>query len=192
MLRGALIVAREVEDGDPIIGVLLHPYDFVESGDKRAVMTTEEFADELQWLLSQPDVQVMSVDQLASNQALDVARFRANAPASFETMCPPFIVTTNDTPVYRGTQAARRVKLRRTIATLGTHAGSALGGAMIASGLFGWFEVEAHLVLFIITMATLMLLALFVRTRRRNLYFRSAIAGAFASGLLIAGLFGLP
>jgi uncharacterized protein DUF2334 len=192
-LRLAVSLAFEADDADPIVGLLLHPYDFSESGEDRAVMSTKDFDKELRWLLKQPHVKVMSVSELASsNRALDVARFRANSPASFETVCPPFIVTTDDTPIYRATNAVRREKLWRALAAVAAHGASAIGGGLIATALFAWFEAGAHIVLFMITMAALMLLALFVRTRGRSLYFRSAMAGAFASGLLIAGLFGLP
>jgi len=191
-LRQAVRFALDSDDADPIVGVLLHPYDFTESGDQRAVMTTAEFDTELRWLVSQPQVQVKSVNQLAEdNAALDAKRFRANAPSSFETICPPFVATTDNTPIYRATDAARRDTRMRAIAAIGTHGAAALVAGFLATSLFARVAHGTGLPIATIVVAALTLIVLFVRTRTRSLYFKSAVAGAFASGLLIAGLFGL-
>jgi hypothetical protein len=191
-LRQAVRRALDSGDADPIVGVLLHPYDFTESGDSRAVMTTEEFDTELRWLLSQPHVQVRSVNQLADdNAALDVTRFRANAPSPFETICPPFVATTDTTPIYRATDAARRDTRVRAIAAIATHGAAALAAGFLATSLFARLAPGTGLPIATIVVAALMLIVVFLRARTRSLYFKSAVAGAFASGLLIAGLFGL-
>ena len=191
-LRQAVRRALDSDDADPIVGVLLHPYDFSESGDQRAVMTTEQFDAELRWLLSEPQVQVRSVNQLADdNAALDVTRFRANAPSSFESICPPFVSTTDNTPIYRATDAAKRDTRMRAIAAIATHGATALVAGILATSVFARLAHGAGLPIATVVLAALMLLVLFVRARTRSLYFRSAIAGAFASGLLIAGLLGL-
>jgi peptidoglycan/xylan/chitin deacetylase (PgdA/CDA1 family) len=192
-LRQAVGLALDSDDADPIVGVLLHPYDFAESGDQRAVMTTEEFDRELRWLLTQPQVKVRSVNQLADDNAaiLDVTRFRANAPSSFETICPPFVSTTDNTPIYRATDGAKRDTRVRAIAAIATHGVVALVAGFLATSVFARLAPGTGLPIATIVVAALVLLVLFVRARTRSLYFRSAVAGAFASGLLIAGLFGL-
>jgi len=135
---------------------------------------------------------VKSVNQLAEdNAALDAKRFRANAPSSFETICPPFVATTDNTPIYRATDAARRDTRMRAIAAIGTHGAAALVAGFLATSLFARVAHGTGLPIATIVVAALTLIVLFVRTRTRSLYFKSAVAGAFASGLLIAGLFGL-
>jgi peptidoglycan/xylan/chitin deacetylase (PgdA/CDA1 family) len=101
-LRVAVVSARESGDPDAIVGVLLHPYDFEESGDKRAITNCRAFEQELRWLVAQPDVKVQTVGQIAQgNDTLDVGRYRANQPLAFESIFPPFVRTTNQTPFLR-------------------------------------------------------------------------------------------
>jgi peptidoglycan/xylan/chitin deacetylase (PgdA/CDA1 family) len=103
-LRDAVARARNSQDSDPIIGVILHPYDFKSSGDSRAVTDAAGFDAELAWLATQKDVAVVSISELARNNAtLDANRFRANQPLWFESIVPPFVATTSGTPFFRST-----------------------------------------------------------------------------------------
>lgn len=121
-LRSAIDHARTIIDPDPIIGVLLHPYDFHESGDPRGMMNCEEFEHELGWLAQQSGVQVRTVGVLANeNHVLDVGRYLANQPSPLESIFPPFLMKTNDTPVYMTSQLARRVRANRVAVTVFLH-----------------------------------------------------------------------
>jgi hypothetical protein len=189
-MRPAVAAARESADADAIVGVLIHPYDFTESGDSRKIMSCDEFGEELQWLVAQPDVRVASVSQLAmENRSLDVARFRANAPARFESVFPPFVQTTQESIVYRSTSPAAQTKRRNVIATAATHLGIGLLGALVATLLYSWLDLTAGVVALATTMAAVLLVALLARARRHGtIRFRSATLGALASGAVIAGL----
>lgn len=121
-LRAAVSRARNSRERDPIIGVLLHPYDFRESGDPRARMSCAEFERELEWLKAQGDVSIVSASQLlASNSSLDTERFRANQPARYENIFPPFIARTSDDPLYFSAAAARGARWRRVSVALLVH-----------------------------------------------------------------------
>jgi peptidoglycan/xylan/chitin deacetylase (PgdA/CDA1 family) len=55
-LREAVEFARISSDPDPIIVVLLHPFNFVEYDRDRGQFTCQSFDDLLSWLAAQPDV----------------------------------------------------------------------------------------------------------------------------------------
>lgn len=134
-LRAAVSRARDSTERDPIIGVLLHPYDFRESGDPRARMSCAEFERELEWLKAQADVSIQSVSQLlTSNPSLDTERFRANQPARYEDIFPPFVARTTDGPLYFSAVAARRARWRRVSIALLVHLAILLLG-FLATGM---------------------------------------------------------
>jgi len=121
-LRSAIDYARATADTDPIVGVLLHPYDFRESGDPRGVLSFVEFDRELGWLVQQGDVQVRSIGMLANaNHVLDVGRYLDNQPSLLENIFPPFVMKTNDTPVYMTSRLARRTRAARLAASVLLH-----------------------------------------------------------------------
>jgi peptidoglycan/xylan/chitin deacetylase (PgdA/CDA1 family) len=131
-LRTALDHARASGDPDPIVGVLLHPYDFEESGDCRATLTCESFEAELASLARQPDVDIVSVStRAAAAPAVDLARFRANQPMPCESACPPFVPTTDQIPFYRSTADALNAKQHRGLALAATVALATIGGLTV-------------------------------------------------------------
>lgn len=118
-LRAAISAARadsdESADNDEsaIIGVMMHPYDFIESGDQRGKISLAEFEQELVWLKSQSDVRVVSISELFSSTAVDCRRFVANMPSSFEEAYPSFIDKTYTDPVYHSTAQASKKRFVR-------------------------------------------------------------------------------
>jgi peptidoglycan/xylan/chitin deacetylase (PgdA/CDA1 family) len=188
--RAVGLASTVAANDDPIVGVLLHPYDFTESGDSRAVISCDGFDKELKWLTDQADVRVVSVSQLArENTTLDVARYRANAPSPLESVFPPFVRTTEQSPVYRSTSAVEQTKRRNAVATVSTHVGIAMLGGFATAALFSWFALAASLVALTTTSAAVLLIAVVVRARKhRSIYFRSSMLGALVSGVILAGL----
>jgi peptidoglycan/xylan/chitin deacetylase (PgdA/CDA1 family) len=190
-LRDAVTVARRSRDPDPIIGVLLHPYDFKESGDPRAAMTCSAFAEEVRWLTEQPDVRVVPISRLSSeNSTLEAPRYRANQPLSFESVFPPFVRTTVATPVFRSSGVARRVNAVRGFATGATYVAAAVLGAVLAGVIWPRLEMQRFsYVLFADLAIGAALLVLLARTAmHREVYFRTMLAVAALSGMMIGAL----
>jgi hypothetical protein len=188
MMREALARARTSVDQDPIVGVLMHPYDFVESGDSRAVITCDGFNEELKWLVSQPDVRVASVSELAArNQTLDAERFVANAPSRLESVFPPFVRTTDQTPIYGSTATVERTKRRNVTAAVATHVAALAIGAVV--GAVSWPLLPLSAVAVATALAALALIILLMRARRSGaIFFRSSMLSAALLGVVIAGL----
>jgi peptidoglycan/xylan/chitin deacetylase (PgdA/CDA1 family) len=187
-LRAAIATARESGDPDAIVGVLLHPYDFEESGDKRAITNCQAFEQELRWLVAQPDVKVLTVGQIAQrNATLDVARYRANQPLAFESIFPPFVRTTTQTPFLRSMKQGRRSRALRSLATFTTYGTAALASAVAAGFLWSRPEVEASSLAGVARLGlTLLLFMLVARTiMHRAVYFRSMLALSVLAGIFV-------
>lgn len=63
-LRDAVKAARTSFDEQPLIVVLFHQYDFIELKDKRGNISLQELSDLLDWLSSQRDLRLMSINQV--------------------------------------------------------------------------------------------------------------------------------
>ncbi|HGY56248.1 MAG TPA: DUF2334 domain-containing protein [Caldithrix abyssi] len=119
-LDKALLMAAESKDDAPVIAVLLHPYDFENSGDKRASIKWNVFEKKVQELSRKEDVQIMSVAQALNNKEvrLDTARYRANQPVIIESIYPPFVPVTYNEPVYFSEKIARKKHKKKIILTI--------------------------------------------------------------------------
>lgn len=188
-LRTAVSRARDSTERDPIIGVLLHPYDFRESGDPRARMSCAEFERELEWLKAQADVAIQSVSQLLNgNPSLDTERFRANQPPRYENIFPPFVARTTDAPLYFSAAAARRARRRRVSVALLVHLAILALGFLATGMMLAFIPVDLNgglgSVLPWAVWGTVALLG--IRTIiKQQLYFRALATGL---GLTGAGL----
>jgi peptidoglycan/xylan/chitin deacetylase (PgdA/CDA1 family) len=133
-LESAVEAARNSGDADPVIGVLMHPYDFRESGDPRAQVDLAALDGKLAWLRQQADVTVASVTALATGStAFDIRRYAANQPLAHEQLVPPFIPGVADTPWYASTVGAESARQRRLLGSIGTYLLVLICG--LASGL---------------------------------------------------------
>lgn len=189
-LRQAIARAKNSGDADPIIGVLLHPYDFKESGDARGTMTCETFAAELLWLTQEPGVRVVPISRLsAENHTLGATRYRANQPLRFEQVSPPSVPTTRATPFYRSEAGARRTRVLRALATLGTYIGAVVAGFAVHRFVGKGLEAQAlQVVDFGPYVMGALLLALLARIAvKREVHFRTMLAFALLSGMMMAG-----
>jgi hypothetical protein len=130
-LESAVAAARAQPSGDPVIGVLMHPYDFRESGDERARADLPGLGRKLQWLATQTDVTVAPVSVLASDRArFSSQRYAANQPLRLEDLMPPFVGRVGDLPFYPDARAALAVQRRRALVTAGVHLFAALAGLL--------------------------------------------------------------
>jgi predicted deacetylase len=129
-LESAVEAARKGGDDDPVIGVLMHPYDFRESGDQRAQVDLAVLDRKLAWLKQQADVSVASITALAvASPSFDMARYAANQPLAREQLVPPFIRSVADTPYYASTAGAAAARRLRLAGSVGTYLLAAVIGA---------------------------------------------------------------
>jgi hypothetical protein len=92
-LQNAVKTARNIRDFQPIIVVLFHEYDFLEIDKRQGKFTYQEFLDLLNWITSQKDIHVMTVNQATYMVSdLSAKRFLMNHSAkSLLRFIPPFI-----------------------------------------------------------------------------------------------------
>ena len=78
-IHDAIKEARASLDVQPLIVVLFHVYDFKEVNKEYGYMTFKEFEDQLRWLKSQKDIQLMSISQASKMiKNLDVNRLKSS------------------------------------------------------------------------------------------------------------------
>jgi peptidoglycan/xylan/chitin deacetylase (PgdA/CDA1 family) len=121
-LRRAILYARATNDTAPIIGVMLHPYDFFEAEDPRSFMGLADFEMEIEWLKQNQDVAIQSaIGLLNSDATLDSKRFEQNMPSVIENIYPPFLERCYQNPVYLSTKVAGGKRWKKTIAAIACH-----------------------------------------------------------------------
>lgn len=113
-LRQAVETARRDGAEDSVIGVMLHPYDFHESGDSCSCISLADFEKALVWLLAQDDVRVVSISALLQTSPdMNLRRLKANHPSIFENVYPAFASRLYSDPLYYSTAQGRLRKLKR-------------------------------------------------------------------------------
>lgn len=192
-VRRAVDEARESSDPEPIVGVLMHPYDFKESGDARAQLTGEDLERELAWLAAQDDVRVASIGALMAEGAdLSAARFIANAPPAVEAIAPPFVTPMPSRAVYGslvGARALRRVNQYSIVGFyLAVAAVAGIAGYMATLMLRSLSEELPLIAAGVVALGCVATLGRVVLKRR--LAFRAALVGIATAGLLIGQLMG--
>jgi peptidoglycan/xylan/chitin deacetylase (PgdA/CDA1 family) len=192
-LRQSVAAARQSGDPSPIVGVLLHPYDFAGSGDPRADVTWSAFEADLHWLTQQPDVDVLPIGRIAElTPSLTAGRYRANQPPRFESAFPPFVPTTFSTPFFMSEPQARRTRTSRTAITASTYVAAVLVGWFLVLAYRQWIQPSINApaaAAGIRTSLGISMTLLMARIAiRRRLYFRTALASAFLLGILVSSL----
>lgn len=187
-LRRAIAFARNSGDPDPIIGVLLHPYDFTASGDPRGSIEWPALEKELDWLANQPGIMVTSISELARrNNAVGPSRYRANQPWRFESITPSFVRTTEATPVFRSEGRARRAKVARALASVTTYLVAALLGFGAARVLLASVPWTGAMPAGKWLAAVLLLGMIAGAATRRELHFRMMLGIAVLAGFIVPG-----
>lgn len=135
-LRAALKMALDKGMGG-LVGVLLHPCDFVEHGGVKASFFLYDLANEIAWLQKQSDVRISSISQLAADPDVDVGsdRFQANKAGFWESINPPFVNRFRETRVYWPSRLARRDKRLRLCLVCSFYLFVLLGGLGAANGM---------------------------------------------------------
>ena len=119
-LKSAVNMAIDNNDSDSAIIVLMHPYDFKESGDERAKYNCQYVDTLLQWIKNQQHLEVCSVSQLVMRtNSCDYYRYKWNKSSILENIYPPGLILTEDTPVYYSTTTAKNKRIKNTIITIG-------------------------------------------------------------------------
>jgi peptidoglycan/xylan/chitin deacetylase (PgdA/CDA1 family) len=190
-MRAAVAAALAGGEEAPVVGVMMHPYDFVESGDKRATISLAQFEQELLWLKAQANVRIVPISALLdANHGMDRQRFEANRPSPLERSYPPQVSRVGSDLVYHTVAAGRRAKLRRDSLFVGI-----LLLLMLAGAVSGWFA-EWLLSKFLpplikaIPFAVLLAMAFFTvrAVRARAIYSLGAALMAVLSGVFISSV----
>lgn len=122
-LEAAVEAASASPQDTPVVGVLMHPYDFSESGDQRAITDLPGLDAKLAWLRACPDVNVLSVSDCARmDETMDFRRYAANRPLARELLVPALVRRIIDIPYYSATNVAAAARSRRLAITLLTYA----------------------------------------------------------------------
>lgn len=188
-LRTAVKAAQECGEENPVIGVMMHPYDFKESEDKRAVISLAEFEEEILWLKGLPDVRIMPISAfLDAASGMDRKRFLANRPSALENSYPPVIDRVESDFIYHSVAGARRQKVRRN-AVLAIIL-LALAAAGVLSGWIGNMVVSKFAPPLVHAIPVVVLIAMVLLTlramRARAIYTRGTALMAVMSGMLIS------
>jgi Predicted xylanase/chitin deacetylase len=102
-LRNAIYLARISADLNPVIVVLLHSYDFKENNKNQRGMTYQQFSDLIDWVSSQRDINILSVDQ-ASDKIKDLSARRLWFSEQFSVIndfLPSFFRDRTFSPIYQ-------------------------------------------------------------------------------------------
>jgi peptidoglycan/xylan/chitin deacetylase (PgdA/CDA1 family) len=190
-MRAAVAAAHGSGEDAPVVGVMMHPYDFVESGDKRGALTLAQFEQELVWLKAQPNVRILPISALLdASHGMDRQRFLANRPSACERSYPPMVNTVASDLIYHNSSGALRAKLRRD----GLF-GAILIALMVVGAASGWFAewVVSRFIpslLIVIPFAVLAIMAFFAfrAVKARAIYARGAALMALLSGAFLGSV----
>jgi Uncharacterized protein conserved in bacteria (DUF2334) len=188
-LRLAIENARKISDPEPIIGVLLHPYNFYESKDSRCFMTLADFECNINWLAQCSDVRVKSVGSLVeSGHRLSAERFRDNRPSNLERIFPPFIEKTSQSPVYMSSLLARRTFRGKVTVMVAFYLAVAvlayIGGSVMLASLPGINGTIEKTMQYVVALGVVLLL---VRgALAKAIYFPGMMLLSALNGLLLA------
>jgi len=92
-LRQAVETARSRPEADRLVVTLFHTYDFTEANKTQGMMTYEDLVGLLDWLVSQPDVDVKTMEEVI-DMGVDLSGARLTANGTFSQWpdyVPPFM-----------------------------------------------------------------------------------------------------
>ena len=184
-LRSAIEAQAACNAADVVIGVLLHPYDFRESGDPRAFLTIDDLDATLSWLASQPNVAVTAISSLAADQRrFDIQRYKANQPSRLETAYPPKLPRTESTVSYLPASTASRRKFANDLVAVAFYLLVSIASATLTGQLPPLLSPVTKgvvLVGLLLTLAAIVMRSI----HRRVVFIKEAIAAATFLGCLI-------
>ena len=191
-LRRAVQLARESKASRLIIGVLLHPYDFTESGSEQAMISVGEMAGELAWVADQADISVVSVSQLIADNNTDVGpeRFKANKAGFWESVNPPFLDKLRKSQVYWPIKIALLNKAIRLGGASCFYFATFLIGFAMAGGLthaLGYIGLPVTVLLIVVCAAIALLIGRWIRDE--IIYFKPFLVTVLLTGVLTGLIF---
>ena len=161
-IRKAIDLARKYNSSQSVIGILIHPYDFIESGDKRASISMDDLQNELIWLKEQNDIQLVSISQLILDTEIDVSktRYLANKPPFYQSIIPSFAKSICNSIVYFSTILAVTKKIKQLIIILSYYAilfllGLTLNNIAFGSDIFVGLSVSTFIFFYLAIMILL-------------------------------------
>ena len=135
-VKSAVMGARDSLSDDPLVVVLFHHYDFVESDPQAGVLTLPDLDKTLEWVSQQPDLRVLTLrDASRLLPDLGARQFYWNRNALLWQVTPPWVNLTIHWPprgVYLSLPAARRAKVFLWCVVLLLYGSLALAGGLIA------------------------------------------------------------
>lgn len=190
-LRSAAVAAIEANDSDPIIGLMLHPYDFHESGDARSRYQLLDLERALFELQEQYGVTIEPLRNLAADSTrLTAERYSRNKLRLPEGSLPPFIERRDARPYLMSTDKAAAYNGRRSAAAAAFYSALATAAFVMTLVVLGHPVLPARLAtaLLIACIAAIALGAARV-VNTRTIYFKTAallsvLVGSMAGALV--------
>ena len=196
-LKRAIQFGRTVTNGQPIIVVLFHHFDFREWDPARGRVTYQQFEELLDWLVAQKDVTVRTIEETAHVVGdLSVDRFLANRDMRYsfrQNLMPPFLrnfirwVFPRVVFVYLSSGDAGQMKflIRLTLLDfyVGLLAGSVALGFLAANPLLRKYRRGQVLLLYAISVLLILLAA--HPTRNPQLFYSGCMALVSVAGFAI-------
>jgi hypothetical protein len=135
-VKSAVSAARDAVADNPLVVVLFHHYDFLESDPQAGVLQLADLDKTLEWVSVQRDVRVLTLgDASRLLPDLGARQFYWNRNALLWQVTPPWVNLTIHWPprgVYLGLPAARRAKIFLWCVVLLLYGSLALAGTAIA------------------------------------------------------------
>lgn len=192
-LRSAVDIARRSSLAECAIGVMMHPYDFTESGDHRSRFSLSELESQLRGLKNLPDTEVGAMSAIRGTELCFSAEcYGSNRQWKVERAFPPMVRSSIDMPVYLTTANARADKLRRCAASAGVHVLLMLLALVATAGGLTLLSGIPFADLAIGTAAALAAVGIALRAvRSRAMYFRAAAIISLQAGIAAGALLSL-
>lgn len=190
-LRRATEVAISADDSDPIIGLMLHPYDFHESGDDRSRYQLLDLERILVELKEQHQVTIEPLRSLAANpRRLSATRYSRNRLGFSEDSLPPFIEPRHARPYLMSEDQASKYNARRSAAAVAFYSALAILAFVMTWVILGHPVLPADLARFLlIACAAAIAIGAARAVCTRAVYFKTAallsvLAGSMAGALV--------
>ena len=191
-VRQAVATARRRPEADRLVVALFHTYDFTEADETQGIMTYQDLVGLLDWLVSQPDVDVKTMGEVI-DMGVDLSGARLTANGAFlqwPDYVPPFMprLVSVPTGVYLSADAVQGlagVKSRLYLGTALFYLVVALAPAVIAFVLGQVVSSRLRLLATTVKYGALVLLAAALAYGGRNMQL------GYRGALVIFGLFGV-
>lgn len=190
-LPAALRCAQYLSCENIVVGVLLHSYDFIESGDNRSCISINDFQKVVKGVQETPNVSIFSADQiLRQKYDLNGYRCRANKLPRINSFIPPY-VDNFSCLLYLPAKDAIRKKCCNCIHTVLFYTFSATliaaAGYVMHQIFSGMWLGYLYLIRFS-TVGSLIAIGKGVYTKKNRKRYKAVLLGLVLIGLIISSL----